>query len=237
MVGRLLPIMLLVVCLFLPQPSWGEESTGYQVIAREIRGENAGGEWNLTWPEFQGGTADWKALNENLAAEARQREKEFPPEALEAAREIPPDLKIRCSLNQNYVLETNETGLISLVFTISRFMGGAHGVAHTESRIVDPATGNTLKFEDLFPAGTMEKLCTEVNRRIKASASLPPDHPEQGIYFPEAVATPELPVWFLRGADIVLQFPVYSIAPYAAGMPEFAFPLKEYGFRAGKSAD
>lgn len=196
-----------------------------------ITGENRGGDWKLVYPVFSGGTVDWSGLNTHFSEDAKQLDKEFPPEALENVAEVPPDVWVRCSLTTDFYLETNESGLISLITTCYRFMGGAHGLTINEAFNIDPATGKVLQFSDIFPKGQLEKLCTEINQRIKAATSLPEDHPENGMYFPEACATPELPIFFFRGHDLVLQFPAYAIAPYAVGLPEFTFPLKDLPFR------
>ncbi len=101
--------------------------------------------------------------------------------------------------------------------------GAAHGMPWQSYAHIDQVSGLTYRLADLLTPDGMH----EIERRIRADAG---DDPEVSGY--------DLSDWEgLSGADLfaieegalVVYFSPYEIAPYAAGFPEFRYPLSELG--------
>lgn len=105
------------------------------------------------------------------------------------------------------------------------YTGGAHGFRWIRTFNVNIKTGETYEtagalFKD--PQAGTKQITDKILADIKR-------HPE--LYFPEAAQTVEALKgkypFYLDGQNLIVYFQLYDIAPYAAGIPEFAFPLKD----------
>lgn len=119
-----------------------------------------------------------------------------------------------------YEVKYNKGGLLSIVMTFYQFTGGAHGMTFTQPINIDLTTGRELTFADLFSNDEERNLMAEyVDAKIKEEptwffidefdASM--FHDDQQFYMTEG--------------QIVTIFGLYDIAPYAAGIQEFALPI------------
>jgi hypothetical protein len=118
---------------------------------------------------------------------------------------------------------------LSYVITIYEDTGGAHGNTYFRTFTFDRATGESLRLEDIFVEGADYLALLSQLSREKLAASL-------GTYADtEYVESGTLPLeesfqsWYLEGGALVLLFPPYQVAPYAAGAQEAHILLPELG--------
>lgn len=116
-----------------------------------------------------------------------------------------------------YHLKLNQGGLLSIEVVTYTFTGGAHGMTVCDYINVDLTTGRQLSFADLFDTDEeLARAAGVINAKIA-------EQPEW--YFIEQF-TPGLfeaeQGFYLTEDAVAICFPLYEIAPYAAGIQEFA---------------
>lgn len=106
--------------------------------------------------------------------------------------------------------------LISVVFSIGTFTGGAHPNSGRSSLIFDLAAGHPLALADLVD--NPEHAIDEVSRRCRAEA----EKEDWGLFddpdFPAVVK--DVGSWAVEKDGIMILFDPYAVAPYAAGSHE-----------------
>jgi len=128
-------------------------------------------------------------------------------------------------------------GLLSLYVVYDQFTGGAHGSHDDITYNFDLATGELIPLSELFSAdydykAAIDKSITaqieKINEQYKEEAVKNGENPEDA-YAPYAgfggIAKDQQ--YYIKDGAIVIYFPLYEIAPYAAGIPEFEIPLSE----------
>lgn len=131
----------------------------------------------------------------------------------------------------------NKNGILSLYVVYDQFTGGAHGSHDDISYNFDLATGELIPLSELFNAdydykASIDKSITaqieKINEQYKEEAVKNGENPEDA-YAPYAgfsgIAKDQQ--YYIKDGSIVIYFPLYEIAPYAAGIPEFEIPLSE----------
>ncbi|MGE5579710.1 MAG: DUF3298 and DUF4163 domain-containing protein [Bacillota bacterium] len=123
----------------------------------------------------------------------------------------------------DFEVTCNRDNLLS-VNTIQYFYtGGAHGEPLMLSYNIDLRSGKTLAIADLFTDVRTAKiiLALGVSERIKAE----PDR-----FFPDAADNAGVrddQQFYFQDGYVVLHYGIYELAPYAAGLPKFAFGITE----------
>ena len=108
-----------------------------------------------------------------------------------------------------------------------QYTGGAHGLYTWKANTFDLNEKKLLHLDDLFQQEDKYKeiIRTEIVRQIKQNES---------IYFPDAVekvTSTKKFHYFLEPDNLVIYFPLYEIAPYSSGIPQFRIPytlLRDY---------
>jgi len=120
--------------------------------------------------------------------------------------------------------------LISFVVTRYSYAGGAHGNVMLEAYTFDTRTGDLLTFSDLCSDESL--FDGFVTSTIIAQIDAIPA--EDQMVFPEyatsVVSEFDSAIWYFSddgGAQLVVMYQTYSIAPYAAGNPTFSIPLAD----------
>lgn len=127
-----------------------------------------------------------------------------------------------------YFVSFNNNGLLSLTLELYSYTGGAHGLTERVSYNIDLNSGKNLQLKDLFKEGVDFKsvINREIQKKIASS--------QKGMYFEGTFKgiTDNQP-YYIKNGTIVIYFPVYELAPYVAGFPEFVIPfsLFNYGVR------
>lgn len=121
-----------------------------------------------------------------------------------------------------YKVAYNKDNVLSIPITYYMYTGGAHGMTDIHSRNINLKTGKDIALKDMFKEGINYRdiIKQEVIRQIKLQ-------PE--VYFEDAVKTVEESneefSFYIEDGNIVVYYPLYSIAPYASGIKEFKIPL------------
>ena len=101
--------------------------------------------------------------------------------------------------------------------------GAAHGMPWQSYAHVDQDSGLTYRLADLLtPDGMLE-----VERRIRTDAGDDPEATGYDLSDWEGLTGEDL--FAIEEGALVVYFSPYEIAPYAAGFPEFRYPLSELG--------
>ena len=126
--------------------------------------------------------------------------------------------------NVDYKVSLNKSPLLSLYLNYYQYTGGAHGLYTWKANTFDLKEKKLLHLDDLFQQEDTYKdvIRAEIVRQIKS------------IYFPDAtekVMSTKKFHFFLEPNNLVIYFPLYEIAPYSSGIPQFRIPytlLREY---------
>ena len=108
-----------------------------------------------------------------------------------------------------------------------QYTGGAHGLYTWKANTFDLNEKKVLHLDDLFQQKDKYKyvIRAKIVRQIKQNES---------IYFPDAtekVMSMKKFHFFLEPDNLVIYFPLYEIAPYSSGIPQFRIPytlLRDY---------
>lgn len=122
----------------------------------------------------------------------------------------------------------NQDGLLSITVSYYGFTGGAHGFTVRETLNLDVNSGQKLTMADFLGPDYKEIVVREIQAQIaEAFAEATEENP--AIFFENAAETvAEIAAdkeFYIGDGEIVVHFAQYDIAPYAAGMPEFAIPV------------
>lgn len=128
-------------------------------------------------------------------------------------------------LYSRYQTGTLNQNLLSLYVDYYTFTGGAHGSTDRRPYNYDLQTGQPLELADIFQSGYDYRglIDREISARIAA---------QPGDYFSGEMGFTGIKDdqrFYIRDGQLVIYFSQYEIAPYAAGIPEFAFPLDHFG--------
>ena len=128
-------------------------------------------------------------------------------------------------LFSRYQTGTLNQNLLSLYVDYYTFTGGAHGSTDRRPYNYDLQTGRPLRLADIFQSGYDFRgiIDREISARIAA---------QPGDYFSGEMGFTGLKDeqnFYIRDGQLVIYFSQYEIAPYAAGIPEFAFPVAQFG--------
>ncbi|HHT7235796.1 MULTISPECIES: DUF3298 and DUF4163 domain-containing protein [Bacillus] len=129
--------------------------------------------------------------------------------------------------NVDYKVPLNKPPFLSLYVNYYQYTGGAHGLYTWKANTFDLNERKLLHLDDLFQQEDKYKeiIRTEIVGQIKQNES---------IYFPDAVekvTSAKKFHYFLETDNLVIYFPLYEIAPYSSGIPQFRIPytlLRDY---------
>lgn len=116
---------------------------------------------------------------------------------------------------------------VSYVFTIYTDSLGAHGNTDFKTFTFDSQTGALLGLSDLFTSSAphLERLSRISRERLAESLEVPTDDLMLVTGTEQTVAN--FSHFFLDDTSLVLLFPPYAVAPYAAGSQTLAIPRSE----------
>ena len=130
---------------------------------------------------------------------------------------------VKFELLSRYKINRSDN-VVSLYIDYYQFTGGAHGVTTRIAYNIDCNSGNELKIKDLFKEGYDYKTAidNEINKQINEN----PDKYFKGKDGFNGIGENEK--FYIKNDEIVIYYGEYEIAPYAAGLPEFHIPIKEF---------
>jgi len=105
------------------------------------------------------------------------------------------------------------------------YTGGAHGFTDRRAYNIDLTTGRELRLSDLFAPdfNYISIINEEIKKQIQAGDEIFFDG-ELGFQ-----SITENQPFYIEEGNLVIYFGLYEIAPYAAGIQEFRFPLDRFG--------
>lgn len=119
----------------------------------------------------------------------------------------------------DFEVKLNRGGLLSIAIVNYVFTGGAHGTTAHEYINLDLTTGQSISFHALFNTDAELERAAE---KIDAKIGEEPDWFFIDKFTPELFAADQ--GFFLQDHHAVICFAHYELAPYAAGVQEFAVP-------------
>lgn len=147
-------------------------------------------------------------------------------DAAKDVREAAADLKGRpdftASLGVSYQYFFNED-IISLCLNYDNYLGGAHGLYWMDCYTINVGSGQIYEFEDLFlEEEGVEYITERILREVEADKDLYFDTAQDTILDYEGDYK-----FLINGNILQIYFPLYDIAPYAAGIRSFSFTEEE----------
>lgn len=198
-----------------------ESQTGnFEIKPLSIQEENKYLQIDVRSPEIKG-VPGIERLNEEISTklDASIAEVKDAAEAIEETSEEFPGLMAGLHGDFQYF---HNGDLASLWTMMDNYTGGAHGLYWIDSYTFHTKTGEVYSFQDLFiedPAGL--NFVTEEILKGKSDVN-------RG-FFDDAEATITSYNndyhYLINGNELVVYFPLYEIAPYAAGIQTFVIPL------------
>lgn len=128
----------------------------------------------------------------------------------------------------DFTVTCNERGLLSLYLDAYEYTGGAHGITVRQGDAWDLCSGFPRPLASFFPPRSRWRrtvLCAmleEGRRRVAAGDTLYFDDWERTL-----VTGFDPCRFYLTREGIAVFYPLYTIAPYAEGIPVFTVPLPE----------
>jgi predicted Zn-dependent protease len=120
----------------------------------------------------------------------------------------------------NYNVQLNQKGLLSILFELYYYTGGAHGNTVFDSLSIDLNTGEVYKFNDLFnPKHNYIPGLNEIAIKKATESGVPLLNEYKGLT--------EDQKFYLTPSSIVLYYQLYEYTPYAYGRFEIKIPYKE----------
>jgi len=112
-------------------------------------------------------------------------------------------------------IKNNEDGLLSIVITDFKYVGGAHGGAAISSYNYDIANGRQLSLTQLLRKDNLS-LCKLINMRVNQRIS----EAEAGTFFEDSVNFCDANniVYYVHDGEVHLVFNEYELGPYASGV-------------------
>lgn len=172
------------------------------------------------YPEFQsyGGA---KASREFVADIAGFINRQLQNQA-QAARKAGSHIK-QYTFDGRYQVRFNSEELLSLEQTYMDYLGGAHPNTYLDTINVNLKTGALLNLSDLFKAGSdyLPRLNAIVAKQVAEDQQL------KGFFEKKVEVNGTENFYLTDNAELVLVYPPYAIAPYAAGTIEFVIPVSQ----------
>lgn len=152
------------------------------------------------------------------------------PQAAESAGYITDNRPFNSfTLDVNYKITYNKGCIVSLFMDTYTYMGGAHGETKRTSDTWDFNTGIQLSLWDICPDMPRSLYILEKYMEMAAAGRL---KEAPGSYFDNYKSLLQKSFnpqsFYLLPDSFVIYYQQYDIAPYAAGLPEFTFPMRSY---------
>lgn len=206
-----------------------EEITGgIKINTREIKSSSAQMELNMEIPVISG-LVD-QALQEQINKQILDQAMQTKTELDQSYAELAESAKVSGFPLHTFQLfisyETYTSGdVVSLVVETYQYAGGAHGGAWRDFYNLDTKNGKLLTLQGLFKDSTdyITVINGEIQKHIAARIKSGQDMYFEGEMGFKSIAANH--PFYIKDSQLILHFGQYEIAPYAAGMPEFAVPL------------
>jgi uncharacterized protein len=177
---------------------------------------------DIRYPQFEGTTADFAAVNRTFADDARKSANEATPKAGSDVGDSP----LPWSYEQGFALYRPGPDAVTVAVDYYGFSGGAHGYGATLCVLIDLRTGKSIGPEGVFAAG--DRWLTELVRLVGA------DLKKQFVEkpgFDDALEPANLTKqlrdagrYCYRRGTLEVIFNAYDVGPYASGPYQVEIP-------------
>lgn len=127
--------------------------------------------------------------------------------------------------NVDFDIKKNSNNILSILIKYYKNAGGAHGYYENVAYNIDSISGKILTLDNLFKEGIDYKsvINEEIRRQIQELIKL--DKQNKGVY--EFKGIKDHQKFYIQDDNLVVYFDLYEIAPYAAGVPQFAININK----------
>lgn len=185
---------------------------------------------SVTYPRVSGmGAAADKAFNLRSKQWAQQIIASFEKDARETQADASPDIP-PASLTIAYATKHASDRLLVVLLTGDEYLGGAHGSPIFEILMTDPKTGGKVTIPELFAprSAYLEELSrlaqAQLQPRLEELSS-----DDQWLAEGTAAKPENFSVLWPGEQGLVVVFPPYQVAPYAAGPVQVILPYEQLG--------
>lgn len=181
---------------------------------------------DASYPQFDGATADFTALNSEFANLTRKAVADATPD-----KDIAGDIDQTWGYDQRFALHRPAPHLVAIEFTDYTFTGGAHGNGGVTAMLVDLRTGRFISPFDVLAPGevpfkaVVETVQRDVRRQFKERPGF--DESLEIASLGKAMRNPRR--WLFKADGLTIVFNQYEVGPYAAGPYEVDIPYVRLG--------
>lgn len=172
---------------------------------------------DAAWPQFDGTTADFSALNRHFADLSRKAGDEAVPDR-QAGTEAP--FEQTWTYDQQFTLQRPSADAVAVAIKFYGYTGGAHGMSGTNAYLVDLRTGKAVPPAGIFAKGDgwLETLVPLVHDNLKKQFT------DGKPGFDDAIEPAKLAKllrepdhYYYRRDKLELIFDAYVVGPYVSG--------------------
>lgn len=126
------------------------------------------------------------------------------------------------TFDSSYQVRFNSEELLSLEQNYMDYLGGAHPNSYLDTINVNLQTGKLLSLSDMFKAGSdyLPRLNSLVAQQIAQEQ-------KTKVFFGKVEVNGTEDFYITDNAELVIVYPPYAVAPYAAGTIEFIIPVSK----------
>lgn len=142
------------------------------------------------------------------------------------------DINLRYLLAVDYQIIDFDEDIISLCLDIYPYMGGAHGMVYFKTINFDIGKNRLIELKDLFMpgydyAGTISRYCrSDLTMQMKEMGFQPDEKWIEDGTDPDYTDT--LTNFLIAPYGLIMKFPAYQVAPYAAGDFSVTIPYSQF---------
>jgi uncharacterized protein len=177
--------------------------------------------YEISYPQFDGSTADFGAVNAQFTSAARKAADDATPKA-----DSGPDREQRWTYLQGFKIDRPSADAVTVAVDFYGFSGGAHGYAATRCTLVDLRTGKAVDPDGVFASGDQwqKTLSPLVAADLKKQFVDKPgfDDALEPNNLAKLLRQPNHYCW--RAGRLELIFNAYEVGPYVSGPFEVYLP-------------
>lgn len=177
--------------------------------------------YEISYPQFDGSTADFSAINRRYAEAAQKAATDATPKA-----DSGPDRKQQWTYQQGFKINRPSGDAVTVAVEFYGYSGGAHGYGATHCTLVDLRSGKAVGPEGVFAPGDqwLDTLVQLVAADLKKQFIDKPgfDDALQPDNMAKLLREPAHYCW--RDGRLELIFNAYEVGPYVSGPFEVSLP-------------
>ncbi len=176
---------------------------------------------DVRYPQFDGATADFSAVNRTFADDAKKSGEEGTPKA-----DAGIEREQAWSYEQTFALRRPSASAVTVAIDFYGFSGGAHGFGGTACTLVDLRTGKSVAPAGVFAAGDewLKSMVGFVGADLKKQFVKNPGFDDALVPASLAKTLRDPGRYCWRANRLELIFNAYDVGPYSAGPYQVVIP-------------